>query len=116
MLDCFALNVFTLFDDGRCSAEVGICGRHIVEAVVIAPMIVVLDAGLDLAFEVTGQEVVLYKDRVLQRLMRALDLALCLGMKWRASDMIHAIFLGDVTGAAVAQQARSVRYMRLIAA
>ena len=43
-------------------------------------MIVVLDEGLDVSFEVTGQVIVFQQDPVLQGLMPALDLALGLGM------------------------------------
>ena len=54
-------------------------------------MIVVLDEGLDLPFEIAGQVVVLEQDAVLERLMPALDLALGLGMVGRAADMLHAL-------------------------
>ena len=46
----------------------------------VAPMIVVLDEGGDLGFEIARQEVVFEQDAVLQRLVPALDLALRLGM------------------------------------
>jgi alkylation response protein AidB-like acyl-CoA dehydrogenase len=36
MLDGLSLDPFTLFDDGRCPAEVGVGGRHIVQALVVA--------------------------------------------------------------------------------
>jgi len=59
MFDGLSLDPFSLFDDGFGPAEAGIGGRHIVQALVIALVIVMLDERLDLAFEVTGQEVVL---------------------------------------------------------
>ena len=52
MLDGLAFDPFPVFDDGFGPAEVGIGGCHIVEALVVAPMIVVFDEGLDLAFEI----------------------------------------------------------------
>ncbi len=58
MFDGLSLDPFTLFDDSAGPAEVGIGGRHIVQALVIALVIVMLDERLDLAFEVAGQEVV----------------------------------------------------------
>ena len=58
MFDGLSLDPFALFYDGLGPAEVGIGGRHIVQALVVALMIVVLDERFDLAFEVTGQEVV----------------------------------------------------------
>ena len=46
----------------------------------VAMVVVVIDEGADLAFQITRQEVVLQQDVVLQRLMPALDLALGLGV------------------------------------
>ena len=42
----------------RCPAEVGIGGRHIVEALGVAPVNVVLDESLELPFKIAGQEAV----------------------------------------------------------
>ena len=77
----------------------------------IAGMVVVLDEGRDLPFEIAGQVVVLEQDAVLERLMPALDLALRLRMIGRAADMAHALAvepLGqiarDVGRAVVGQQ------------
>ena len=58
MFDGLSLDPFALADDGLGPAEVGIGGRHVVQALVIPLVIVVLDERFDLAFEVTGQEVV----------------------------------------------------------
>lgn len=79
MFDGLPFNPFVLLDDGRGPAEVGVCGRHVVQAFVIAPVVVVFDEGLDLGLEVTGQEVVFQEDAVFQGLVPALDLALGLG-------------------------------------
>ena len=76
MFDGLAFDPFALFDDGLGPAEVGVGGRHIIEALVVALVVIVLDERLDLAFEITGQEVVFLADAVLQRLVPALDLAL----------------------------------------
>ena len=73
MFDGLSLDPFTLFDDGWRPAEVGICRRHIVQALVVALVIVVLDEGFDLGLEVAGQEVVLEQDAVFQGLMPAFD-------------------------------------------
>src|SRR5690606_17194572 len=69
-------------------------------------MVVMLNEGVDLGLEVTGQEVVLQQDAVLEGLAPALDLALGLGMHWSAPDMAHGLsldiigqFAGDVAGA-----------------
>lgn len=58
MGDGLSFDFSTPIQNGRSPAEVGICWRHIVQALVVALVVVVLDEGLDLAFEVTGQEIV----------------------------------------------------------
>jgi hypothetical protein len=80
MFDGLSLDDFALFDDGWRPAEVGISGCHVLQALVIALVVVMLDEGLDLAFEVAGQEIVLQQDAVFQGLVPALDLALGLGV------------------------------------
>ena len=82
-----SLDPFALADDGLGPAEVGIGGRYVVQALVIPLVIVVLDERFDLAFEVTGQEVVFQQDAVLEGLVPALDLALGLGMERGAAYM-----------------------------
>ena len=75
-----SLDPFSLQQNGVAAPEVDVGRGEIVEALVVAPVIVVLDEGGDLGFEVARQEVVFEQDAVLQRLMPALDLALGLGM------------------------------------
>ena len=84
MFDGLAFDPFSLFEDGLCPAEVGVCWCHIAQALVVALVVIVLDERLDLAFEVAGQEVVFQEDAVLQGLVPALDLALGLRMERRA--------------------------------
>ena len=86
-------------------------------------MILVIDEGFDLGFEITRQEVVLQQDAVLQGLMPPLDLALRLGMVWRAARVLHAFVLQpfskiarDIAGTVVAEQTWLVNDMDLIAA
>jgi len=43
MFDGLSFDPFALFDDGFGSAEVGIGGRYVVQALVIAVMVVVFD-------------------------------------------------------------------------
>ena len=62
MFDGLSLDPLPLFDDGWCPAEVGVGGRHVVQALVVTLVVVVLDECLDLGFEVAGQEVVLQQD------------------------------------------------------
>ena len=74
ILDCGSFNPFSFQQDGLSSAEVDVSWRQIVQALVIAAMIVVIDEGVDLGREVAGQIIVLQQDAVLERLMPALDL------------------------------------------
>ena len=53
----------------------------------VAVVVVMIDEFRDAVFEITGQVVVLQQDPVLEGLMPTLDLALCLGMIWRAKDV-----------------------------
>src|SRR3546814_8553425 len=89
-------------------AEVGISWRHIVQALVVALVVVVLNEGLDLGLKVTRQEVVLQQDAVFQSLVPALDLALGLRMHRGAAHMAHLAgldvfrqFTRDVAGAII---------------
>lgn len=93
MFDGLSLDPFALFDDGFGPAEVGVGRRDVVEALVVASVVIMLDERLDLAFEVTGQEVVLEQDAVLQGLVPALDLALGLRMERGAAHMAHGSWL-----------------------
>ena len=52
IFDSLSFDPFTLFDDGLCPAEVGVGGRYVVQALVIALMVVVFDERLDLGFKV----------------------------------------------------------------
>ena len=56
-------------------------------------MIVVVDEGVDPGFQIARQIIVLQQDAVLERLMPAFDLALCLRMAWGAAHMTHVAFV-----------------------
>jgi len=86
--DCLALDPFAFEEDGLGPPEVDVSRSEIAEALVIAGMVVVLDEGRDLAFEIAGQVVMLEQDAVLERLMPALDFALGLRMERRSADML----------------------------
>ena len=66
MFDGDGFDAGSLGEDGLGPAEVGVGGRHVVQALVISLVIVVLDERFDLAFEVAGQEVVFLADAVLR--------------------------------------------------
>ena len=110
-----AFNLFSLQEDGLASAEVDIGGREVLQALVVAAVIVVLDEAADVGFEIAWQVVVFEQDAVLQGLMPALDLALGLRMVRCSSDVAHAVVVEpfreigrDVARSVVAQRARFV--------
>jgi hypothetical protein len=76
-------------------------------------MVVVIDEPVDAGLKITRQVVVFQKDAVLERLMPALDLALCLRVIGRATHVVHVLRIQpfcqlsrDVTGTIIAEQAR----------
>lgn len=117
-LDCGALGM-----DLPIAAVVGVGGRHIAKAFVVALVIIVLDERLDLGFEIAGQVVVLQQDAVLQGLVPAFNLALRLGMEGCAANMAHGLrldiggqFARDIAGPIVGQQAGFVQHGCAVAA
>ena len=60
--DGLAFDPFAFEEDGVSAPEVNVGRSEIVEALVIAVMVVVLDEGGDLAFEIAGQVVVFKQD------------------------------------------------------
>ena len=97
MFDGLSFDPLALFEDELRSAKVGISGRHIVQALVIALVVVVRDERLDLAFEITGQEVVLEQDAVLQGLVPALDLTL--DLRWNGAPRTWLMALASIWSA-----------------
>ena len=87
MFDGDAFDAGALGEDGFVPAEVGVGWRHVAQAFMVTLVIIVFDEGLDLGFEVAGQEVVFEQDAVFEGLVPALDLALGLGMIGRAAHM-----------------------------
>ncbi len=98
----------SLFQNGFTAPEVDIGRGEVLQALVIASVVVVLDERVDLLAEITGQVVVLQQDAVLQGLVPSLDLTLSLRVIWSAAHMVHLLifqpvsqFTGDVTGTIV---------------
>ena len=123
LFDGVSFDPFAFEQDGLAASEVDVGRSEIVEALVVSPMIVMLDESRDLGFEVFLEEVVFQQDAVLQRLVPALDLALGLRMTRRAVDLLNGTFFQpfpeigrDVTRAVVGQQARPVFDLDLVAA
>ena len=111
IFDGLSFDPLALLDDGLCPAEVGVSRRDVVQALVIALMVVVLDERFDLSFEIARQEVVFQQDAVLECLVPAFDLALCLRMHRRTAHMAHLLcidilsqFARDIAWTIVAEQ------------
>ncbi len=121
--DSLSFDPFSLLQDGLTAPEVDVGRGEVLQALVIAPMVVMLDEGVDLLPEIAGQIVVFQQDAVLQGLMPALDLALGLRVVRGAADVIHlpifqpfGQFARDVTRPIVTEQSRFVQHRRLVTA
>lgn len=108
LVDGFAFDPFSCLQDGLAASEVDVGWCEIAEALVVAPVVVMIDEGADPRFEGTRQEVVFEQDAVLQRLVPSFDLALGLRMARRAAGVLHPLagepgcqFSGDVARAIV---------------
>src|SRR5437868_10214634 len=87
-----SLDPFSFGQDGWAASEVDVGPGEIVDALVIAAVVVVVDKGRDLGFEVAGQEVVFQQDAVFESLVPALDLALSHWMIGRAAQVLDLNF------------------------
>ena len=122
-LDCVAFDPFSLQQDCLTATEVNVGRRQITQALVIAPMVVVIDEPVDAGFKIARQVVVFQQDSVLERLMPAFDLALCLRMVGRAANVSYVLCIQpicqlsrDVAGTIIAEQARLMDDPCLVAA
>ena len=120
-----ALSDFLLPFSENCfvASEVGVCGCDVFQALGVALVIVVIDDGPNLAFEIARQVGVFQQNTVIHRHMPTLDLTLGLWMEWRTADMLHVLPFhpfsqigGDVTGSVVTQQAGFMAHDSLITA
>ena len=123
VLDGLSFDPFPFQQDGLAAPEVDIGGREVIQTLVVAPVVVVLDEGAELGLESTGQILVLQPRPVLEGLVPALDLALGVGRVRCATDRLHALIIepfgqvaGDRAGSVVGQQSWLMDALRLIAA
>jgi hypothetical protein len=91
VLDGPALDALTLQQGGLAPAEIVISQGQIAQALVVAPVVIVLDECLNIGLKRAWQIVIFQQDSVLHGLMPALDLAVGLGMGGRAADMLDAL-------------------------
>jgi len=86
------LSFFDLFsfpENGFVAAEVDVSGCYVVEALVVALVVVILDKSLNLAFEIAWQIVVFQQNTVLHGLMPTFDFALGLRVEGCTANMLH---------------------------
>jgi len=74
VLNGFAFDPFSFQQDGLTTLEVDVGRRQIVDALVVAQVIVVSDEGFDPSLEFARQIIVLQQDAVLERQMLTLYL------------------------------------------
>ncbi len=101
LADSQFLDLFPFSDDGFVAPEVDVGGCDVVQTLMVSIVVVVIDEGPDLAFEITGQVVVFQQDPVLHRLMPALNFTLGLRVERCAANVIHFVILqpfGQITG------------------
>ena len=77
--DGLSFDPFSFCQDCWTASEVDVGRGEIVDALVVAAVVVVVDEGRDLGFEIAGQEVIFQQDAVLEGLVPALDFALVIG-------------------------------------
>ena len=88
--DGLSFDPFSFCQGGGPAPEVDVRRGEIVDALVVPAVVIVGDEGFDLGFEIAGQEVVLQQDAVLERLVPALDLALCHRMIGSTTNVLDA--------------------------
>ena len=91
LMDGVTLDAVSFGQDGGGATAVDVGGSEVAQALVAAPVVVVLDEGGELGLELAGQVVVLEQDPVLQRLVPALDFSLGLRVTGRATDVLDPL-------------------------
>src|SRR5512132_943298 len=85
VLDGLAFDPFSFQQHGLTAPEVDVGPGEMVDALVIAPMVVVRDECIELSFELAWQIIVREQDAGLNRLMPALEFPLRHGMRRRSA-------------------------------
>jgi hypothetical protein len=78
--DCLAFDGSAFEEDALGASRIDVSRGEIAQALMIGGMVVMVDEGRDLAFEIAGQVTMLKQDAVLERPMPTLDFALGLRM------------------------------------
>ena len=119
--ESLSFDPFSLFQDGLSPPDVDIGRGQIIDARVIAVVVVVIHEGFKAGLKISGEEVVFQQDAVLQGLVPSFNFALGLQVIWRTPSVLHTLvaqpcgqFPRDVAGAVIAQEARFMNNMNLI--
>jgi len=91
--DCLFLDPFPFSENGFVAAKVDVSRCDVVQALVVALVVVIVDECPDLTFKISGQIVIFQQNPVLHSLMPAFNLTLGLWMEWRTTDMVHFLTL-----------------------
>ena len=89
ILDFLFLDRFPFSKNVFGTPEVDVRGSDVVQALVIAVIVVVIDKDSDLLLQIAWQVVVFQKNAVLHGLVPAFDFTLCLRMEWSAANVFH---------------------------
>lgn len=89
--DVPALDAFAPQQDGLPPTELDIDQGQVVQFLVIAPVIIVLDKRRATSLKRAWQVVIFHWDAVLHGLVPAFDLALRLWIGWRPAGMLNAV-------------------------
>ena len=119
--DGLSFDPFSFCQDDGPASEVDVGGSEIVDALVVARVVVIGDESLDLGLEIARQVVVFQQDAVFEGLVPALDLALGHRMIGRAADVFDVTstkpfgeVARDIAGAVVGQQPWSIGRLGLV--
>ena len=109
--DCLFLDLFPFSQNGFVASEVDVGGCDVAQALVVTLIVVRIDEGFDLTYEIAGQVIVFQQNPVLHGLVPALDLTLSLRVERCSANVIHSLpFLPlsqiarDVVRAVIAEQ------------
>ena len=89
LLDRLFLDRFPFSENVFVTPEVDVRGSEVVQALVIAVIVVVIDKDTNLLLQVAWQVVVFQENTVLHGLVPSFDLTLSLRMEWSAANVFH---------------------------
>ena len=87
------LDAVSFGEDRLGPAEVNVGRGEVVDALMVADVVVMLDEGIDLPFEISGQIIVVEQDAVLESLVPPFDFPLGLRVIRSAAHMLNALVL-----------------------